>query len=88
MAQPTHIQKTLSGLEVQYVPEYESAHIFQLVAVNALGDENVIKDVFTYKYRGHGIVRDLSSMKQKLSFGSGGCGLLAPAAVVTVRGAY
>lgn len=81
------IQKTLPNLEIQYVPEYQSAHVFQLVAVNAIG-ENVIKDVFTYKYRGHGIVRDLSSMKQKLSFGSGGCGLLAPLAVVTLSGAY
>ena len=81
------IKKTLPNLEIEYVPEYQSAHVFQLIAVNVIG-ENVIKDLFTYKYRGHGIVRDLSAMKQKLSFGSGGCGLLAPLAVVTLSGAY
>jgi hypothetical protein len=81
------LKTIFKNLEVQFAPEYDVSHTFQLIARNAIG-ESVVKDLFTYKYRSHGIVRDTSSMKQKISCGSGGCGLLASLAVVTLSGAY
>lgn len=58
---------------------------FQLILEDAI-DEGAAVDLFSYKYRGHGTVRQASSYIEKVSFGSGGCAVLCPAAIVTVTG--
>lgn len=58
---------------------------FQLILEDAI-DEGAVVDLFSYKYRGHGTVRQASSFIEKVSFGSGGCGTFAPLAVVTITG--
>lgn len=58
---------------------------FQLILEDAI-DEGAAADLFSYKYRGHGTVRQASSFIEKVSFGSGGCAVLAPLAIVTITG--
>lgn len=80
------IKQTMPNLEVVVAPEYSSIGSFQLIAKESLG-ENLVKDLFTYKTRGHGMVRTSStSYQEKWSFGSSGCAILQYAPIATISG--
>jgi hypothetical protein len=79
------IKDTLPNIEIISTPEYQSINSFQLIGPT-VDIENVAKDLFTYKVRGHTLVPQVSSKRQKWSFGSSGCALLQTAPVVTISG--
>ena len=86
------LKSIYANLEIVYAPEYLSLASgsdnlggFQLIARDVI-DEGTVCDLFSYKYRSHGTYRQTSSFKEKLSFGSGGAGVMAPAGVVTITG--
>lgn len=79
------IKSTLPNIEIISTPEYGTINSFQLIAPT-VGIENVVKDLFTYKVRGHTLIPQVSSKRQKWSFGSAGCAILQYAPIVTVSG--
>lgn len=79
------IKNTLPNLEIISTPEYQTINSFQLIGPST-DIENVAKDLFTYKVRGHTLVPQTSSKRQKWSFGTAGCALLQTAPVVTISG--
>lgn len=86
------IKNAFPNVEFITAPEYltlasgtDALGGFQLILEDAI-DEGAAADLFTYKYRGHGTVRQASSFIEKVSFGSGGCAVLAPLAIVTITG--
>ncbi len=82
----TIIKNTMPNIKFIYAPEYATIGSFQLIAAKSLG-ENMVKDLFTYKTRGHGIYRTSStSFSEKWSFGSSGAAILMYAPIVTVSG--
>lgn len=82
----TIIENTMPNIKFVYAPEYATIGSFQLIAATSLG-ENLVKDLFTYKARGHGIVRTSStSFDEKWSFGSSGAAILMYAPIVTISG--
>lgn len=80
------IENTMPNIKFIFAPEYATIGSFQLIAAKSIG-ENLVKDLFTYKARGHGIVRTSStSFDEKWSFGSSGCAILMYAPIVTISG--
>lgn len=79
------IKKVMPNIEFVYAPEYKTIGSFQLIAVDAI-QENMVKDLFTYKTRAHNLIPGMSSYRQKWSFGSAGCGILNYAPIVTISG--
>lgn len=80
------IKKSIPNIKFVFAPEYATIGSFQLIATKSLG-ENLVKDLFTYKARGHGIVRTSStSFDEKWSFGTAGCAILQYAPIVTISG--
>lgn len=79
------IKKTMPNVEFVFAPEYSTIGSFQLIAIDAI-QENMVKDLFTYKTRGHTLIPSMSGARQKWSFGSAGCGILNYAPVVTISG--
>ena len=79
------IKKTMPNVEFVFAPEYAIVDSFQLIAVDAI-QENMVKDLFTYKMRSHTLIPSMSGARQKWSFGSAGCGILNNAPVVTISG--
>ncbi len=79
------VKATLPNIEIISTPEYQSINSFQLIGPTE-GMENVAKDLFTYKVRGHTLVAQASSKRQKWSFGTAGCALLQTAPIVTISG--
>lgn len=80
------VKQTLPNLKVVVAPEYATTQTFQLIATKALG-ENLVKDLFTYKARGHGLWRSSpTSFTEKWSFGSCGCAILNYAPIATISG--
>lgn len=80
------IKDTMPNVKFVFAPEYKTIGSFQLIATKSLG-ENLVKDLFTYKMRGHALVPTSStSYAQKWSFGTSGCALLQYAPVATISG--
>ena len=80
------IKKTMPNVKFIYAPEYATIGSFQLIAAKSMG-QNLIKDLFTYKMRGHSIALTSStSFTQKWSFGSSGCAILQYAPIATISG--
>jgi hypothetical protein len=79
------IKATLPNIEIISTPEYGTINSFQLIGPT-VGRDNVVKDLFTYKVRGHTLVPQTSSKRQKWSFGSAGCAILQYAPIVTISG--
>jgi len=79
------IKATLPGLEIVSTPEYNTLKSFQLIGPSPQGGD-MVADLFTYKLRGHTLVPQMSSKRQKWSFGSSGCAIFQYAPIVTVSG--
>lgn len=86
------IKDAFPNLEFVTAPEYltlasgsDALGGFQLILKDAI-DEGAAVDLFSYKYRSHGTIKQVSSFIEKISFGSGGCGVLAPLAIITITG--
>lgn len=83
------LRETYPNLQIVVAPEYKTLSSglggIQMIAIDLI-DEKAAVDLFAYKYRSHGTIRQLSSYQEKVSASSGGCGVLAPAAVVTGTG--
>ena len=86
------ISSIYKNIRIVYAPEYKTLTSgtdnlggFQLIAEDCVS-EGAVGDLFSYKYRSHGTVRKDSSYREKISFGSGGAAVFAPAGVVTVTG--
>ena len=80
------IKNTMPNIKFVYAPEYQNVNggSFQLIAAKSIG-ENLVKDLFTYKARGHGMYRSSStSFTEKWSFGSSGCAILMYAPIVSI----
>lgn len=80
-----NLKKTYPNLRVVYAPEYQTILGFQLICENLQG-QKAVEDLFTYKYRSHGVVRFASYFDEKVSAGSAGCGVKMPLCVVTKTG--
>ena len=80
------IRKTFKNLVIITAPEYQTIGSFQLIAVDTIGGENMVKDLFTYKTRGHTLIPSMSGARQKWSYGSAGCGILNYAPIATISG--
>lgn len=79
------IKDTMRNIEFVFAPEYETIGSFQLIAVDAI-QENMVKDLFTYKTRGHTLIPSMSGARQKWSFGTSGCAILNYAPIATISG--
>lgn len=79
------IKQTLPNIRLVIAPEYKTIGAFQLIATDTM-PENPVKDLFSYKLKAHALVTQESSWRQKWSFGSGGCGILQYAPIVTISG--
>ena len=84
------------NIEVVYAPEYNlsatggtpftvASNYVQMIAMDVISEKSVV-DIFAYKYRSHGTVRQLSSYQEKVSASSFGAGILLPAAISTIYG--
>lgn len=81
------IKKNFPGLRVETAVEYAtlSGQLVQLIADEVDGQETGYC-AFTEKMRAHGIVKDLSSFKQKKSAGGWGAIILQPFAIAQLLG--
>ena len=86
------IAEAYPNMRIVSAPEYltltsgtDNLGGFQLIAEDLI-DEGAVADLFSYKLRSHGTVRQVSSYIEKMSFGSGGCAVLATLAICTITG--
>jgi hypothetical protein len=79
------MKENYPNMRVVVAPEYQTILGFQLIC-EELGGQKAVADLFTYKYRSHGVMRYDSWFNEKVSAGSAGCGILLPVAIVTRTG--
>lgn len=79
------LKENFKNLEVVVAPEYKTILGFQLI-VESIAGQKVVHDLFTYKYRSHGVMRYDSWFNEKVSCGSGGAAITLPAGIVTCTG--
>ncbi len=54
--------------------------------IDAIDGRPVVKELFTYKYRSHGVVREAKSFNETASSGAGGAVIIYPMAISTMTG--
>ena len=79
------LKENFKNLRMVVAPEYKTILGFQLI-VEEIGGQKVVHDLFTYKYRSHGVMRYDSWFNEKVSCGSGGAAITLPAGIVTCTG--
>ena len=79
------LKENFKNLRVVVAPEYKTIQGFQLI-VEEIGGQKVVRDLFSYKYKSHGVMRYDSWFNEKVSCGSGGAAITMPAGIVTCTG--